>query len=298
MTTDHQHANAAENTAQTQVAAATPAPASFGERVLALQRMAGNRAVSQLVQRETAAAAQPSWDPAEFEALLAYSRSREAAIASRAAPGDLGLKSEAEASQRAAIVKLAESQVGKVLDVPGPDGFKVGWERLREFYRVACPSYHPGYDWGIKTVNMWAGQKEGDDPKLDRAGKPWSWCAIFAVWAIHQITGIGQFKEVPIGLGKVHFLVNLGTPLERAQAVKPGDIICRKEEWQIAGLPKKPEGVQNLNHQCLVKSVDVSNENDPQVTTINGNGLKQAIHIRTEPLSRYWGFYNSFSQVP
>jgi hypothetical protein len=279
------------------VAATESAAATVGERVLALQRTAGNRAVSQLVQRESATAAEPTWDEKEIEALQSYGRSREAAMAAAASPGDAELKSQAKAAKREAIVKLAESQVGKVLDEPGPDGFKIGWERLREFYRVACPTYNAQYDWGIKTVHMWAGQKKGDDPKLDREGLPWSWCAIFAVWAINGITGRGKFNEVPIGLGDVHFFVNKKTPLERAQAVKPGDIICRKEEWQMAGLPKKPEGVQNLNHQCLVKSVDVSNEADPQVTTINGNGVKQAIYIRTEPLSKYWGYYDSLTNL-
>ena len=68
-------------------------------------------------------------------------------------------------------------------------------------------------------------------------------------------------------------------------------MICRKEEWQQAGLTKKPEGVQNLNHQCLVAAVDLSDENDPQVTTVNGNGIKQAIYRRTESVKKYWGFY-------
>jgi hypothetical protein len=288
---------AAEATRPSRAGLLAPAPATTAERVLALQRSVGSRAVGRLVQREAATTAQPTWDEKEIEALLSYGRSREAVMAAAEAPGDAALKAAAKAAKREAIVKLALSQVGKVRDEPGPDRFKIGWERLREFYRVACPSYQPQYDWGIKTLHMWAGQKEGDDPKLDREGKPWSWCAIFAVWAINSITGIGKFKEVPLGLGPVHFLINLKTPLERAQAVKPGDIICRKEEWQLAGLAAKPERVQNLNHQCLVASVDLSNESDPQVTTVNGNGLNQEIHKRTESINKYWGYYDSLSQL-
>jgi hypothetical protein len=281
---------AAEEAARPRVAVSAPSPATAGERVLALQRSLGNRAVGRLLQRETATA-QSTWDAAELEALVSYSRAREAGIAAAESPGDADLKSAAAAAKREAIVKLALSQVGKVLDQPGPDGFKIGWERLREFYRVACPSYKPQYDWGIKTVNMWAGQEPGDDPKTDREGLPWSWCAIFSVWAINAITGIGKFNEVPIGLGPPRFLINYGTPLQQAQQLRPGDMICRKEEWQQAGLTKKPEGVQNLNHQCLVASVDLSDENDPQVTTVNGNGIKQAIYERTESVKKYWGFY-------
>ena len=295
---ERQHESApSEPQRQARVSGLGAGAATLGERMLALQRSVGNRAVARLVQRQPATAPQPTWDAKEIEALLSYGRSREAAMASAASPGDADLKSRARAAKREAIVTLAESQVDKVLDEPGPDGFKIGWERLREFYRVACPSYKPSYDWGIKTVNMWAGQKKGDDPKKDRKG-PWSWCAIFGVWAINGITGVGKFDKIPIGLGPPHFFSNYKTPLERAQAVKPGDIIGRKEDWQIKGLKEKPEGVDNVNHQCLVHSVDVSNEADPKVTTINGNGLKQAIHKRTEPLSKYWGFYDSLSQVP
>lgn len=297
MTSEHQHESAAEEAAPARVAALEPTRGTAGERVLELQRSAGNRAVAHLLQREAATAAQPTWDAGEFEALKAYSRSRDAAMAAAEAPGDVGLKSAAAAAKREAIVKLALSQVGKVLDEPGPDGFKIGWERLREFYRVACPSYQPWYDWGIKTVRMWAGQKLGDDPKKDRGGKPWSWCAIFGVWAISSITGVGKFAVTPIGLGPVHYLSKYKTRLARAQAVQPGDMICRKEEWQIAGKTEKPEGVDNLNHQCLVASVDLSNEADPQVTTVNGNGLKQAIYVRTESINNYWGYYDSLSQV-
>jgi hypothetical protein len=50
------------------------------------------------------------------------------------------------------------------------------------------------YDIGIRTVGMWPAQQPGQP----RSG-PWSWCAIFGVWAIHQITGIGWFAGIPIG---------------------------------------------------------------------------------------------------
>ena len=138
---------------------------------------------------------------------------------------------------------------------------------------------------------MWAGQQKPGD---SREGLPWSWCAIFGVWAIRQITGIGSFAGQPIGLGPVHYFSKL-KPAARAAAVKPGDLICRREEYEIKGQPK-PEPFKPMNHQCLVASVDDSGS-EPRVTTINGNGYYQEIHVRTEPLSYYWGYYDSLSQT-
>jgi hypothetical protein len=272
---------------------AEPAPPSAAERppaaslpglVTQLQRTAGNRAVVQLLARAPAAPPAEALDQKDMDALQAYGKvfqlQQSGADAATTAP-----------AKREAIVKLALSQVGKVRDEDRGDGKKKGAERLKEFYRVACPSYNPSYDKGIETPGMWAGQqKKGDS----REGLPWSWCAIFGVWAIRQITGIGSFAGQPIGLGPVHRFLKL-KPEERAAAVKPGDLICRREEYEIKGQPK-PEPFKPLNHQCLVASVDDSGA-EPKVTTINGNGYYQEIHVRTEPLSYYWGYYDSLSQT-
>ena len=33
------------------------------------------------------------------------------------------------------------------------------------------------------------------------------------------------------------------------------------------------------------------------MTTVNGNGYYQAIHVRTEPLTHYCGYYDSLSET-
>jgi hypothetical protein len=67
-----------------------------------LQRTAGNRAVGRIVARQAA-----TWTAEEVEAVHAYSQA---------------WMDKTEASKRAAIVKLAASQEGKVKDAAGPDG--------------------------------------------------------------------------------------------------------------------------------------------------------------------------------
>ncbi len=277
--TEHAHAEPQAEPAAPAAAERAPA-ASLAGLVTRLQRTAGNRAVVRMLAREAEAL-----DAKDMEALQAYSTVHQLAVAGADAATSAPAK-------RAAIVKLALSQVGKVRDEDRGDGKKKGAERLKEFYRVACPSYNPSYDLGIETPHMWAGQQHKGDPKQ---GLPWSWCAIFGVWAIHQITGIGSFAGTPIGLGPVHYLSKF-KPDERAAAIQPGDLICRKEEYEIKG-QEKPNPFEPMNHQCLVASVDDADPADPKVTTINGNGNFQEIHVRTEPLSRYWGFYNSLSET-
>ena len=188
-------------------------------------------------------------------------------------------------------MKLALSQVGKVRDEDRGDGKKKGAERLKEYYRVACPSYTPAYDYGIETPGLFAAMTPKDKSKK---GKPWSWCAIFGVWAIRQITGIGSFAGEPIGLGKVDFLA--GKPSDAA-LVKPGDLICPQGAVRDRGQGEAEGRRCGLNHQCLVASVNTEDPAKPTVTTVNGNGYYQAIHVRTEPLTHYWGYYDSLSET-
>jgi hypothetical protein len=275
----------AENDGRAPATAAPAAPAREDPRarLLRLQRTAGNRAVVRMLQREAAPAA-AELDAADMDALKAYSDLHKL----QQQGGDEAQLADAK---RAAIVKLALSQVGKVLDEPGPDGGKKGWERLREFYRVACPSYTPAYDVGIKGLHMWAGQKAAGESKQ---GLPWSWCAIFGVWAIHQITGIGWFAGTPIGLGKL--ISFTGRPEADAEAVQPGDMIVRKEKWVIEGRPRDKDE-DYLNHHALVAAVDTTDPANPQVTTVNGNGVKQGIATKTDPLKNYLGYYDSLSET-
>ena len=277
-----EHARAEPQAEPAAPAAAEPAPAAaLPGLVMRLQRSAGNRAVVRMLAREAAPVAE--LDQADLEALQAYGK----VFALQQSGADAASSADAK---REAIVKLALSQVGKVRDEDRGDGKKKGAERLKEFYRVACPSYTSAYDWGIETPHRWAAQTPKD---LTKTAKPWSWCAIFGVWAIRQITGIGSFAGEPIGLGKVHYFT--GKPARDAAAVQKGDLICRKEQYAIEGKDKPPD-VDNLNHQCLVASVNAGDGAPPTVTTVNGNGPYQSIYVRTEPLSYYWGYYDSLSE--
>jgi hypothetical protein len=114
------------------------------------------------------------------------------------------------------------------------------------------------------------------------------------MWAIHQVTGRGTFAGAPIGIGPVIPFYSKQTPLQHAQAVKPGDMIVRREQWDI-DRQTKPDDKDPVNHQCLVTAVDVTDPMRPMVTTINGNGPWQAIHVRTERLSHYSGYYNALT---
>jgi hypothetical protein len=277
--TEHARAERETEEAAPPTAQAAPAPTLHG-LVTRLQRTAGNRAVVRLLAREATAPAEAAFDQADIDALLAYRQVHELAVAGADA-------ASAAPAKRAAIVKLALSQVGKVRDEDRGDGKKVGADRLKEFYRVACPSYQPYYDFGIERVGMWAAQTKTD---RSRDRKPWSWCAIFGVWAIHQITGVGSFAAKPIGLGRPIYFSEKGAK----EAVQPGDMIVRREQYQIEGREKDKDPV---NHQCLVGSVDRSDPARPTVTTINGNGPYQSIYVRTEPLSWYSGYYDSLSQT-
>jgi hypothetical protein len=277
--TEHTHAEPQAEVAEPVAADAGPA-ASLQGLVTRLQRTVGNRAVVRLLAREAAPPPVAELDQADLEALQAYGKvfqlQQSGADAASSAP-----------AKRDAIVKLALSQVGKVRNEDRGDGKKKGAERLKEFYRVACPSYTSAYDYGIERVGMWAAQTETDKTKT---GKPWSWCAIFGVWAIHQITGVGTFAGKPIGLGRAIYFSEKGAK----DAVKPGDMIVRREQYDIEGREKDKDPV---NHQCLVADVDRSDPTKPMVTTVNGNGPYQGIYVKTEPLSYYSGYYDSLSQV-
>jgi len=277
-----EHAHAVPQAEEVAPAAPAVAPAaSMAGFVTQLQRTAGNRAVVQLLARQPAAAPAETLDETDVTALQAYGKvfalQQSGADAATSAP-----------AKRDAIVKLALSQVGKVLDEDRGDGKKKGADRIKEFYRVACPGYMPAYDWGIENLHTYAAMTPTDRSK-DR--KPWSWCAIFGVWAIHQIIGRGQFAAKPIGLGPPIYFSKKGA----RDAVKPGDMVVRREQYEIEGREKDKDP---LNHQCLVAHVDRTDPKRAMLTTVNGNGPKQSIYVRTEPLSYYNGYYDTLSEVP
>ncbi len=176
-----------------------------------------------------------------------------------------------EADQRAAIVRLAEQQVGRVHASDRGDGKKYGWTRLHDYYREALPSYNDGELLeGIKAASKFPGQRYNSKAKewSPKAGA-WSWCGIFAIWAVKTVTGRGTWERQPGGFEYHGDVAN----------AKPGDIIHRIDDPNNA-----------LNHHCLVKEVV-----GDKVTTINGNGDYQQNHIRTEPLTKYDRYWDVMS---
>lgn len=174
-------------------------------------------------------------------------------------------RDEGEEAARSAIVSIALGEVGKVLDTDRGDGKKVGAERLRTYYRETVPDYSPEvYDKGIDTPGWFPG---GTQPKEQRGA--WSWCGIYATWAIRQVTGAGGWAGGPLG-----FPVWVGDP----KLAQKGDLLYKKG---------------GLQHRCIVVANDGTN-----VTTVNGNGVAQAIHVQTLPVSEYHGFHDVLKATP
>ena len=208
--------------------------------------------------------------PAEVSAFTAKLDERDAAdLAKEKSAAQQAGKSEAE--QRAAILTLAEQQVGRVHSSNRGDGNKYGWMRIRDYYNIAIPTYtDAAFLEGIKAAGKYAGQKydtrtETWSPK----GGAWSWCGIFAMWAVKTVTGRGAWETQPIGF----------THHADVASAKPGDIIHRIDDPN-----------NQLNHHCLVRLVE-----GDKVTTINGNGDYQQNHVRTEPLAKYDRYWDVMS---
>lgn len=177
----------------------------------------------------------------------------------------------AEADQRAAIVRLAEQQVGKVHASDRGDGRKYGWTRLLDYYREALATYNDGELLeGIKAASKFPGQRYNAKTKewSPKSGA-WSWCGIYAIWAVKTVTGRGTWERQPAGFVFHGEVAN----------ARPGDLIHRIDDPNNA-----------LNHHCLVKAVE-----GDKVTTINGNGDYQQNHVRTEPLAKYDRYWDVMS---
>ena len=176
-----------------------------------------------------------------------------------------------EGEQRAAIVRLAEQQVGRVNASDRGDGRKYGWLRLLDYYKVALPGYNDSELLeGIRAASKYPGQRY--DPKSQTwspKGGAWSWCGIFAIWAVKTVTGRGTWERQPAGFAHHDDVAN----------AKPGDVIHRIDDPN-----------NQLNHHCLVRYVE-----GDKVTTINGNGDYQQNHVRTEPLAKYDRYWDVMS---
>jgi hypothetical protein len=232
--------------------------------------MTGKLDPSTLAAMRAAGLALKGASPQEVTAFGATLDDRDAAdLAKEKSAAQRAGKSEFE--QRAAIVQLAEQQVGRVHSSDRGDGKKYGWIRIQDYYKVALPGYSDTELLeGIKAASKYAGQKYDARAKTwSEKGGAWSWCGIFATWAVKTVTGRGSWEQQPIGFKHHDDVAN----------AKPGDLIHRIDDPN-----------NQLNHHCLVRLVE-----GDKVTTINGNGDYQQNHVRTEPLTKYDRYWDVMS---
>lgn len=170
-----------------------------------------------------------------------------------------------DAGIRQAIVALAASQIGQVNSLDRGDGAKYGWERIRRFYEVALPGNAYATDAGTKGANLFGGQRSSKDEKKG----PWSWCGIFAVWAVKSATGNGGW-----GNGQVTGLSEMPAA-DILKDGKPGDIV------RFSG---------SLNHHVVLKRVLPETK---QIEVIEGNTDYQAIRSSTKAASTVAAWYKA-----
>jgi GH25 family lysozyme M1 (1,4-beta-N-acetylmuramidase) len=165
----------------------------------------------------------------------------------------------ASGALRQAILKAAASQIGLVKDARGPDGSKIGWQRLAEYYKVAfrMQTLPPAWLAGIKQVG-------GHSPG---AG---SWCGIFAIWATKtggvdaKWGSLGSVGWGPVGVGKAR---------TDFQNMQPGDILVVHNKWV---------------HHCILEKRDGN-----KLTTLDGNTSFQQIERTQKDLSQIWYYYRT-----
>lgn len=189
-------------------------------------------------------------------------------------------------SQRTAAVEMAKAEQGKVnANDTGPDGKRMGWERLLEFFKITFgedkilpegSAFQPGCinEAQIKTKSSFVGDVMGGDGitvlhNQPRDAMP-SWCGIFAFWAINK--GGIPLKKWQLGAS----FIPPESAIPKGQAPKPGDIAWRRE----------------FSHYALVESSDGSN-----VVTINGNtagedNIGGQIQIKTHPIDHWYAFFD------
>lgn len=170
-----------------------------------------------------------------------------------------------DAGIRQGIVALAASQIGQVNSLDRGDGAKYGWERIRRFYEIALPGNAYATDAGTKGANRFGGQTSSSDKKTG----PWSWCGIFAVWAVKSATGNGGWGD-----GRVTGLTEMPAA-DILKDGKPGDIV------RFSG---------SLNHHVILKRVLPETK---QIEIIEGNTDYQAIRTNTKAASTVAGWYKA-----
>ncbi len=192
-------------------------------------------------------------------------------------------------SQRQAAVELARGEQGKVsANETGPDGKRMGWERLLEFFKTTFgedkvlaegAAYQRGAvgEGAIKQKSTFLGNAMAADGTTllhdqERDVLP-SWCGIFAFWALNK-GGIPLKKWT---LGTSMFPPDAAYP--SGHQPQPGDIAWRRE----------------FQHFGLVSSSDGAN-----VSTVNGNtsgddNLGGQVQEQTHPIDHWFAFFDPAS---
>jgi len=136
-------------------------------------------------------------------------------------------------AMRQRIVELAQSKVGTVVEQKGEDGYRVGWQHLKEIYSAA-----------YKVTDM-EKEKPGWLKTLQTVGKKINdWCGIFDTWA-WRTAGMNVYWNTRlIGCKYRGDTANMG----------PGDIAIMKKEFN------------DYNHHFIVKSI-----NGDDLVSIDGN---------------------------
>jgi hypothetical protein len=242
-----------------------PYEKAFADKLAGWQEDHGLEATGALDEATVTALREEMGPDAEGATLQERMQEKDVEELGEAVAAGSAARNEGEEAARDAIVAIALGEVGKVLDTDRGDGRKVGAERLRTYYRETVPDYTPEvYDKGIDTPEWFPG---GTQAKEQRGA--WSWCGIYATWAIRQVTGTGGWAGGPLG-----FPVWIGDP----KLAQKGDLLYKKG---------------GLQHRCIVVANDGTN-----VTTVNGNGVAQAIHVQTLPVSDYHGFHDVLKATP
>ena len=181
-------------------------------------------------------------------------------------------------------VEIAQEEQGKVVaNQEGPDGKRVGWERLMEYFTttfgkdkiVSSPTGVQGvvYEGHIKkkaTVPGMVPNQPDPNVKENRDALP-SWCGIFAFWALNK-AGIPMPKWK---LGENFMPPEAAYP--PGHTPQPGDLAFRKKR----------------SHYALVVGMEGAN----RVKSVNGNtagddNLGGEVQVQTHDLSNWQGFFN------
>lgn len=151
-------------------------------------------------------------------------------------------------------IRLARGEIGKVnAKLAGGDGKRIGWERLREYFRIALGGPVVP-EQVIDRITMI--EKTDENGKKTRMDALPSWCGIFTWWAMKK-------AGIPLPDWK------LGAPALDAMKPRPPGSLPRKGDIAIDVVPN--------NHFAMVTGLESAKDAEgkpvklTRVATVNGN---------------------------